>query len=92
MACLNSCNCSCGIFTKEAVCMHLLGYSNVHELNICGEEYSKEPDTFATKILKWGTPKKTNRFGVYILRMSKTHNFFKILLGTYRLKSLKFSV
>jgi len=60
--CFNSCSCSCDTFTKEAVCMHLLGYSNVHELNICGEEYSKEPDTFATK-MKRGAPKKANRFG-----------------------------
>ncbi len=48
-------------YFKEAVCMHLLGYSNIHELNLCGVEYSKEPDTFATKMKK-GAPKKTNRY------------------------------
>jgi len=61
--CFNNCSCNCGTFTKEAVCMHLLGYSNIHELNLCGEDYLIEPDTFATKI-KRGAPKKTNRYGV----------------------------
>ena len=31
---------TCSGFMKEAICMYLLGYSNVHSLDLCGLEYN----------------------------------------------------
>jgi hypothetical protein len=45
--------------------MHLLGYNNVYELNLCRVEYSNEPDTFEIKMKK-GAPINTNRYGQII--------------------------
>ena len=38
---LNLCSCSCKFFTKHAVCMHLVAYSNFNNLDLFGNRYSK---------------------------------------------------
>ena len=48
-SCFNNCSCNYESFIKEAVCMHLLGYSTIHDLDLCGETYSTKPKTFAQK-------------------------------------------
>ena len=60
--CYNYCSCNCACFIKEAVCMHLLGYSYIYHLDLCGEEYAIEPKTFSTQ-MKRGRGRKTNRYG-----------------------------
>ena len=44
-SCFNNCSCNYESFIKEAVCMHLLGYSTIHDLDLCGEAYSTKPKT-----------------------------------------------
>ena len=61
-SCYNNCSCNCGNFMKEAVCMHILGYSNIHELNLCGDAFSTKPSTFAHKMRR-GRARGTNCYG-----------------------------
>jgi hypothetical protein len=44
-SCFNNCSCNYESFIKESVCMHLLGYSTIHDLDLCGEAYSTKPKT-----------------------------------------------
>jgi hypothetical protein len=61
-SCYNKCNCDCTTFMKAAVCMHLVGFSNIFSKNLFGSAYSNDPKTF-NFAKKRGAPKKTNRYG-----------------------------
>ena len=37
----NRCSCERKYFLKHAICMHLVGYSNLYNLNMFGVKYSK---------------------------------------------------
>ena len=63
LACYNNASCDCSGFMKEAICMHLLGYSNVHSLELCGPEYNVVPKSFSIQ-MKRGKPVKSNRYGI----------------------------
>ena len=47
---------------KEAVCQHLVGFSNLFDRNLFCEKYSNKPKTFAYAS-KRGNCRKTNRYG-----------------------------
>jgi len=61
-ACLNGFCCSCGSFMKNAVCMHLVGFSNLFQKNLFGEKWLNEPTEF-NHAKKRGQARKVNRYG-----------------------------
>ena len=54
----NRCSCECKYFIKHAICMHLVGYSNLFNLNLFGIRYSKptKPTNFVQKTKKGRKP------------------------------------
>ena len=54
----NRCSCECAYFIKHAVCMHLVGYSNLYNLNLFDIRYSKpiKPTNFVHKTKKGRKP------------------------------------
>ena len=56
----NLCSCSCKYFLKHAICMHLVGYSNINGLNLFGDKYSK-PDTRINFVHKTKKGRKPGR-------------------------------
>ena len=58
-----SCFCDCGMFMKDGVCMHLVGFSWVFEKYFY-ENYQNNPKIFATNKKK-GRPKKCAKAGEF---------------------------
>jgi hypothetical protein len=54
--------CECCAFMKHGICKHLVGFSNLFDLNLIGPEWSNKPKTFAFN-KKRGRERKTNRYG-----------------------------
>ena len=44
--CYNECSCTCSLFSKNAVCMHLIAFSNLFGKGLFGEQWYNVPTQF----------------------------------------------
>lgn len=44
--CYNECSCTCSLFSKNAVCMHLIAFSNLFCKGLFGEQWYNVPTQF----------------------------------------------
>ena len=63
---LKDSSCKCQDFVKDAVCFHMIAYSNLYDLDIFESCYSTKPKNFAIQP-KRGRPKKKQSTGVRLI-------------------------